>query len=207
MGNPWDNDAVVTPAPAAAGGNPWDNDAVVTPAPTVSPAQQFRAAVGRDPSPYELQVFQQNPGAFGPTGALPTALQAGNALASGANSNVADIAGLPVDTARQVLELGKAAVGAPYTALTGKVAADFLQPNEHPENDVGGSAWIKQQARNAGQGALVDAPNAPGVDGLHTFGEVVGPIPAFEAAGALRLDGSDLAAARAMAPKEPATPP
>jgi len=35
MANPWDNDPIVTPAPAAASAMPWDSDPIVTPAAAV----------------------------------------------------------------------------------------------------------------------------------------------------------------------------
>lgn len=62
--NPWDNDEIVKPAPAArtaapapapsiaaapaAGGNPWDNDEIVTPAPApAAPKRSIGAELGR----------------------------------------------------------------------------------------------------------------------------------------------------------------
>lgn len=57
MANPWDNDEIVTAAPAArapaaaapaAGGNPWDADEVVTPAPApAQPQRSMGAELGR----------------------------------------------------------------------------------------------------------------------------------------------------------------
>jgi hypothetical protein len=57
MANPWDNDEIVTaapasrapsPAPAASSGNPWDADEVVTPAPApAQPKRSLGAELGR----------------------------------------------------------------------------------------------------------------------------------------------------------------
>lgn len=66
-----------------------------------------------------------------------SALDASNALATGANQAMASLAGLPVDTVANVLELGKAAIGAPYLALTGKQPPGWLQPTDR--SDVVGS--------------------------------------------------------------------
>ena len=54
-------------------------------------------------------------------------LDAPNALASGFDRGLVRYAGLPVDTLANVVDLGKAAIGAPYTAITatGNVGATF----------------------------------------------------------------------------------
>lgn len=72
-----------------------------------------------------------------------TAVGGVQAAASGINAGAADLAGLPVDTARNVLELGKAGAGFVYHETTGNPIPDALQPSDTP--DVGSSAWIKSK--------------------------------------------------------------
>ena len=99
-------------------------------------------------------------------------------VASGVNAGIADIAGLPVDTARNIIELGKAGAGFAYHEVTGNDVPDVLRPNEHPEQDIGSSAWIKDQVRNLGAGSVIDAPAGatPDVQTLHTIGEYASPV-------------------------------
>jgi hypothetical protein len=95
-----------------------------------------------------------------------TVAGAAQAAASGLNAGSADLLGLPVDTARNVLELGKAGVGFLSTVgssidygsdvqgnpvammpkhgkSTDKPVPSWLEPNTTP--DVGSSAWIKSK--------------------------------------------------------------
>jgi hypothetical protein len=81
---------------------------------------------------------------------------AGQAVASGLQAGIADVAGLPVDTARNVTELGKAAAGYLYHETTGKPIPDALAPMEDRSQDVGSSDWIKEKARKALGASSVD---------------------------------------------------
>jgi hypothetical protein len=98
------------------------------------------------------------------------------AVASGISSGVLDIAGLPMDTARNVLELGRAGTGFLSTvggnidysvddqgnpvalmpengkSSTDKPVPSWLEPNTAPT--VGGSEWLKQKVRGVNVGPL-----------------------------------------------------
>ena len=95
-----------------------------------------------------------------------TLMDKASALASGFNRSYLSRAGLPfnpVDAAANVLDLGKAAVGFPYTAITGKTP-DALQIN--PRGDVVGSGeWIINQARKAALGRMMLDPSNPSDEG------------------------------------------
>lgn len=75
------------------------------------------------------------------------------ALPAGVNKAAyTNLAGLPVDTVANVIDLGKAAIGAPYTAITGKVAPEWLQIGDR-KDVVGSSDWISRKI-NAGADKL-----------------------------------------------------
>lgn len=147
MGNPWDNDPLVSAAPAgaSAGANPWDNDPIV----------------GEEPKP-------QNSWTGG-----------AHSVASGISSGVLDIAGLPMDTARNVIELGRAGAGFLYHESTGKPIPSALEPDATPT--VGGSEWLKQKMRGvnvgpfSGSAAIDVAPSDDTTTNrlLHGAGEMV----------------------------------
>lgn len=102
-----------------------------------------------------------------------TAGGAAQAAASGLNAGSADLLGLPIDTMRNVIEIGKAGLGFVYHETTGKVAPEFLQPNEIP--DVGSSAWIKQKLQDleGGKGATEVAENTTANRVIHGATEAV----------------------------------
>lgn len=88
-----------------------------------------------------------------------SAVDAGNALGSGFMRGMVRIAGLPVDTAANVLDLGKAAIGAPYTAITGKAAPDWLTPVDRSKV-VGSGEYLLGKVRSVPGGkSLVDPVN------------------------------------------------
>jgi len=66
-----------------------------------------------------------------------------NALATGFNQGLLRLAGLPVDTVANVIDLGKAAIGAPYTAITGKPAPEMLQLRDRAEVAGSGENLIR----------------------------------------------------------------
>jgi len=89
-----------------------------------------------------------------------------SALASGFNRAYLSRAGLPfnpVDVAANVLDLGKAAIGAPITAITGKTP-DMLQLRPRGEM-VGSGAWIVNQARKSALGRAALDPANPDYEG------------------------------------------
>lgn len=82
-----------------------------------------------------------------------------NAVGTGFWRGATRLLGLPVDTATNVLELGKAAIGAPYTAITGKPAPEFLQPIEDRSNIIGSGDNLLRAVRAAGGSSMVDPQN------------------------------------------------
>jgi hypothetical protein len=98
--------------------------------------------------------------------------QGTQAAASGLWSGAADVVGLPVDTARNVIELGKAGAGFVYHEATGNDIPSALQPNDSREQDVLGSEWLKEKVRNLGAGNFVDSStDTPLARYLHAAGE------------------------------------
>ncbi len=169
-------------------------------------AALFKQRVGRDPEPQELATFKQfkGQGFAGDTSRALTPAEAAQAVASGVNSGAMDLLGAPVDTARNVLELGKAGAGFAYNEATGNGIPSALQPNEHPENDVGSSAWIKAQSRRLLGSNTVDVsgdPNSWDLQALHTGSEIAGPAPFAAGLGV----AAEAAAARAAAARAAAS--
>lgn len=120
---------------------PWEDYAAPQPAPATASATASAPAVN-DVGPWNDYAPQQTAGG------------AAQAAASGLNAGSADLLGLPVDTARNVLELGKAALGFTYHEATGNPIPDALQPSDTP--DVGSSAWIKSKLRSMEGSDAVD---------------------------------------------------
>lgn len=86
-------------------------------------------------------------------------LDGGNAVGTGYFQGLTRLAGLPVDTVANVLDLGKAAIGAPYTAATGKPAPEWLQPADR-KTVVGSGEYLLDKARKTGAGqTMLDAVN------------------------------------------------
>lgn len=85
-------------------------------------------------------------------------VDAGNAVGTGYFRGLTALAGLPVDTVANVIDLGKAAIGVPYTAITGKTP-NALQPMDR-KNVVGSGAWLTEKARSTKPGqVMLDAVN------------------------------------------------
>lgn len=78
-----------------------------------------------------------------------------NAAAGGALT----VAGLPATTVNNVTNLAKAAIGAPYTALTGRTP-DALQITPD-ENVPGTGAWLRQKLANSGVSTSPVDPRDP----------------------------------------------
>jgi hypothetical protein len=74
-------------------------------------------------------------------------LQAVNA---GASRGVAAVAGMAVDTGTNILDLGKAAIGAPYIAISGKAPPKWLQAFEDRSKILGSSQNIAGLMNRAG---------------------------------------------------------
>lgn len=139
-------------------------------------AALFKQRVGRDPEPAELANFRASKGAGwagDPAAAGQTALAVGQAGSSGFNAGVADLAGLPMDTAANVVDLGKAAIGSAYRGTTGASIPDWLQLEDRA-NVPGTSDWIKKKIRDAGASNLIDVTGDPDSKALryaHAGGE------------------------------------
>lgn len=112
-------------------------------------AQAYRAAKGE-------------PGA--PKGTGSDALDAGNAIGTGYQRSMLGLAGLPADTAANVVDLGKAGIGSAYTAATGKVAPEWLQLGDRSNTPLT-SAWLMKQARKTDLGKTLLDPANPEYEG------------------------------------------
>lgn len=106
------------------------------------------------------------------------ALESVGAVASGINRGFVSRAGLPfnpVDVIANVLDLGKAAIGAPYIAATGKAPPSWLEVGGRGDV-VGSGEWLIDTLRKYGVGrATLDAPHLEDQGGyLQAFGAGVG---------------------------------
>ena len=93
-----------------------------------------------------------------------TVIDAGNAVGTGFFNGMARLAGLPADTAANVLDLGKAALGAPYIAATGKEPPEWLQVGDRSKVFGSGDNIIKN-AKTTGFGNTMLTPANPEYDG------------------------------------------
>jgi hypothetical protein len=129
-----------------------------------------------------------------------------NAATTGINAGVADLAGLPMDTATNVANLGKAAVGYPYSKITGKAVPAALEASD-PADVAGTSEWIKKKIREHDGSVLIDAsnPDNPAASLVHNVAEMAGPAVLAEPLG--ELGGLKTAEAPRVAPKPGEAPP
>lgn len=133
-------------------------------------AAQFGAATDEDK--YDQIARQFAP----PEKEAPSAYSRARAALTGVNRGFfADLAGLPTDTVANVLDLGKAAIGAPYIAVTGKAPPSWLEPANR-EKVVGTGAWLERKYNDVGLGAAINNPNPDDAMSrvLHTGGRVAG---------------------------------
>lgn len=107
-----------------------------------------------------------------PTGTGSDAIDVGNAVGTGFWRGAARLAGLPVDTVQNVIDLGKAGAGVVYREATGKSVPQSLQVNADRSDVVGSSDWILKQTRKAEAGRLMVDPANPQYEGgyLQTAG-------------------------------------
>lgn len=90
--------------------------------------------------PYELLDEPAPKGRYEvlpPAAGRSTVDDTANAVGTGFFRGLTRVAGLPADTAANVLDLGKAAIGAPYIAMTGKAPPSWLELGSR--SDVTGS--------------------------------------------------------------------
>lgn len=93
------------------------------------------------------------------------------AVSSGGYSGVAGMAGLPVDTALNVWDLGKAGIGAVQGAVTGKPPSDAFLPSDRSQA-VGSSDWIKARMNQAGMQTQAPRPDDLTSKVLHTAANI-----------------------------------
>jgi hypothetical protein len=99
-----------------------------------------------------------------PRGTGSDALDSANAVSSGFNRGLARLAGLPVDTAANVLDLGKAALGSGYTAFTGKAPPESLQVQDR-KGVVGSGDWMVDKIGRTSLGNALVNPANPEYEG------------------------------------------
>lgn len=100
------------------------------------------------------------------------------AIASGFNRGVLDVAGIPMDAANDVTNLGKAAIGTGYQLITGRPAPQALDPVS-AALVPGTSAWLNREAARPFGGSLVDVTGDPQSyldQALHSVYEQGGPL-------------------------------
>lgn len=94
-----------------------------------------------------------------PKGSGNDLIDKGNAIGTGYFRGLTALAGLPVDTVANVLDLGKAAIGAPYIALTGKAPPAWLEPADRKQV-VGSGAYLTDKATKTSAGrTMLEAIN------------------------------------------------
>lgn len=86
-----------------------------------------------------------------------TWLERGMALPAGMNRGVAGLAGLPVDTIANAIDLGKAGIGYLTSKITGNVPPEWTQPTDR-RSVVGSSDWIARQINGVTSAAGVRSP-------------------------------------------------
>lgn len=91
-------------------------------------------------------------------------IDAPNAVATGYSRGLVRLAGLPVDTVANVIDLGKAAIGVPYSAATGKAPPDWLVPEDRA-NVVGSSEYLLNKVRSNKLGRVIVDPQNPAYEG------------------------------------------
>ncbi len=78
---------------------------------------------------------------------------------AGSVSGVASIVGLPIDTMHNMVDLGKAAIGSGYTALTGNAPPAALEVESDRSNVIGSSQWFRKQFENIGASTTPARPD------------------------------------------------
>lgn len=112
------------------------------------------------------------------------------AFGSGANSGMAVAAGLPVDTAANILDLGKAAIGSAYGAISGNAPPSMFDPMDRTK--VPGSAsWIKNKIEQTDTGNSLMNNNAT----EHPYFHAAGTGTAMAVAGGSPLSSLPMVAA------------
>lgn len=116
-------------------------------------------------------------------GQLPGIKDIAQAIPQGVNSNVADLAGLPMDAATNATNLLKAGAGYATSKITGNAPPKMLEA-DNPEDVPGTSAFIKKHIRQAGGANFIDPADNPAAQGMHAVAETIGIAPLAHALGA-----------------------
>lgn len=138
------------------------------------------------------------PAESGPTGFVG----GGNAVGTGYFRGLGHLAGLPVDTVMNVVDLAKAAVGAPYQAITGKAAPEWTMPSDRSKIIGTGQNILDMVRKVPGGSALIDPAN-PAYEGGYLQGAggaangLMRPNSLAQAGNQLALAETSAAAAKA----------
>lgn len=104
----------------------------------------------RDGAMEALRAFDAGHTAGASAQAPVTGTDRGLAVASGASSMLASIAGLPMDTAMNIADLGKALLGVTYGHFTGKAPPSALQVGDRADVPMTGD-WLRNDRLPNGQ--------------------------------------------------------
>lgn len=97
--------------------------------------------------------------------------EAGLAATSGGYSGVANMLGLPVDTALNVSDLAKAGLGFAQGEITGKPPSPIFDPSDRSQYP-GSSAWIKDRLNQAGAVTENPRPDSRAARLINTGAEI-----------------------------------
>ena len=105
------------------------------------------------------EVTRQNPHLSRPQQRQASAMDRVSAPFSGFNAGVAAIAGLPVDTAANIIDIGKAGIGTFYSKFTGKAPPQALQVGDDRSRMLGSSANLRALMEFGGAETSPRAPD------------------------------------------------
>lgn len=155
---PWDD----YKKPEKPSSGPWDD---YKPAAVNS---QKSATGGKwivDAEPAGQWVIDDEPAK--PKGSGSGVVDAGNALGTGYFRGLARFAGLATDTVANVRDLGKAAIGAPYIALSGKAPPSWLEIGDRAKV-VGSGDYLIDKLGKTRAGNVMLNPVNPDYEGGYT---------------------------------------
>lgn len=121
---------------------------------------RFEVPEGTTPEQAQSLIAQSfQPQQQQPQGTGSAALDGTNAVSSGFNRGLVRLAGLPVDTVANVLDLGKAAIGSGYTAVTGKAPPQSLELTPRSRVVGSGDYLVDKVGKTAPGNALINPVN------------------------------------------------
>lgn len=142
----------------------------------------------------------------------PSITNRAGALASGFNTGVAYLAGLPVDTVANVRDLGKAALGGARSLFTDSAPPDWLQLGDRA-NDAGSGEYLRTQMNKLpGQPAQIPRPDDKASRYLAAFGSslpaaaTMRPTSGVEALRSVAQTATPMLAAQGASEKFPDNP-